>query len=66
VDLSQEQIDREFARQVYLCSGLGEARMLALVRDHFRPRLMCHNCPHPEHAAPCLRCGCDHLTVAAT
>jgi len=63
MDVSQAQIDDEFQRQVYLCSGLGETRMLAIVRDHFSPKLMCKVCPHPVHARACLRCGCGYVAT---
>lgn len=35
MDASQEQIDREFLRQVYLCSGLGRERMIEAVNLYF-------------------------------
>lgn len=35
MDASQKQIDHEFRRQVYLCSGLGRERMLEIVNQHF-------------------------------
>jgi hypothetical protein len=34
-DMTQEQIIAEFKRQVLLCSGIGKARMLAIVHEHF-------------------------------
>lgn len=35
MDASQEQIYREFLRQVYLCSGLGRERMIEAVNLYF-------------------------------
>ena len=35
VDLTNEQIESEFKRQVRLCSGVGEKRMLEIVTEQF-------------------------------
>lgn len=54
MDLTQEQIDAEFTRQVHLCSGLGRERMLAIVEAHFPPA---HDWQFYANGTFCRKCG---------
>jgi len=38
MDLSKNEIEEVFKRQVYLCSGLGFERMQTILKDHFERR----------------------------
>ena len=44
MDINNDQIEKEFRRQVYLCSGLGAARMRGIISEHFgidKPDIIC-------------------------
>jgi hypothetical protein len=54
-DMTQDQIDREFVRQVKLCSGLGRDRMIEIVTRQF-PKT--HRWEFTFNGTFCRDCGC--------
>lgn len=58
-DMTQNQIRREFERQVRLCSGLGREEMLRAVNAHFDAQPRKHQWQFYMNGTFCTRCGCS-------
>ena len=53
-DMTDEQIEKEFKRQVYLCSGIGYDQMIAIVRAQFPKQ---HEWEFYANGSFCKKCG---------
>jgi len=54
MNMTQDQIRKEFARQVYLCSGIGRTEMMAIVEKEFTGQ---HEWTRTITGEMCRKCG---------